>query len=218
MTRFDFTSPLLTTRGRWISSRALALFGLLALAGASQLTTGCGPKAVRGSDVAGLDDAAMGTGLDKADLKRMLETNLSSLQTSAAVKRWEGEERPPVSVLPIRNETTEHIEGALDALISDIESSLVNAGHVRVISAQDQPELVEKVRAQQTDAYDQSQIAQWGTQVGAKYFVTGKVYTVDERQDGERRVQYFLFMRVLEAATGDILWQNKTSVTKAIVN
>jgi PBP1b-binding outer membrane lipoprotein LpoB len=53
--------------------------------------------------------------------------------------------------------------------------------------------------------------------VGARYFITGKVYTVDERQQGERRVQYFLFMRVLAAETGDILWQNKTSVTKAIV-
>jgi uncharacterized protein (TIGR02722 family) len=196
-----------------------ALFGRAVMGAALAATVvGCGPKAVRGSEVAGLDDAAMGTGLDKADLKRMLDGNLQSLQSSAAVKRWEGEERPPVAVLTIRNETSEHIDSALDALLSDIESSLINAGHVRVISAQDQPELIEKVRSQQTDAFDQSQIASWGTQVGAKYFVTGKVYTVDERQDGERRVQYFLFMRVLEAATGDILWQNKTSVTKAIVN
>jgi uncharacterized protein (TIGR02722 family) len=178
----------------------------------------CGPKAVRGSDVEGLDDAAMGTGLDRTDLQRMLKTNLDSLQTSAAVQRWQNEDRPAVAVLNIKNETSEHIDGALNALISDIETSLINAGHVRVISAQDQPELMEKVRAQQTDAFDQSQISSWGQQVGARYFVTGKVYTVDERQDGERRVQYFLFMRVLEAATGDILWQNKTSVTKALVN
>lgn len=181
-------------------------------------TVACGPKAVRGSDVEGLDDAAMGTGLDRADLQRMLKTNLDSLQTSAAVQRWQNEDRPAVAVLSIKNETSEHIDGALNALISDIETSLINAGHVRVISAQDQPELMEKVRAQQTDAFDQSQISSWGQQVGARYFVTGKVYTVDERQDGERRVQYFLFMRVLEAATGDILWQNKTSVTKALVN
>jgi penicillin-binding protein activator len=199
------------------TSRFLVLLacGLTTLAGSM---TACGPKAVRGSEVAGLDDAAMGTGLDRTDLKGMLDTNLASLQSSGAVKRWEGEDRPPVAVLTIKNETSEHIDGALNALISDIETSLINAGHVRVISAQDQPEMMEKVRSQQTDAFDQSQIASWGQQVGARYFVTGKVYTVDERADGERRVQYFLFMRVLEAATGDILWQNKTSVTKALVN
>lgn len=160
----------------------------------------------------------MGTGLDRRDLQQMLKTNLDALESSAAVRRWEGENRPTVAVLSITNETSEHIDGALKALVSDVETSLVNAGHVRVISAEDQPELIEKVRSQQSDAFDQSQIASWGQQVGARYFVTGKVYTVDERQDGERRVQYFLFMRVLEAATGDILWQNKSSVTKAIVN
>lgn len=180
--------------------------------------TGCGgPTAVRGSDVAGLDDAAMSTGLDRRDLQQMLKTNLDSLQASGAVRRWESENRPTVSVLPIRNETSEHIDGALDALISDVETELVNAGHVRVISVADQPDLVEQVRSQQTDAYDPSKVASWGQQVGAKYFVTGKVYTVDERQSGERRVQYFLFMRVLDAATSDILWQNKSSVTKALV-
>jgi penicillin-binding protein activator len=190
-----------------------ALLSTAALGGA----TACGPEAVRGSEVGGMDDTAMGTGLDKKDLQRMLKINLDSLESSAAVKRWEGEERPPVAVLSIRNETSEHIDGALSALISDIETALVNAGHVRVISAQDQPELMEQVRAQQGDAFDQGKVASWGQQVGAKYFVTGKVYTVDERHDGERRVQYFLFMRVLEAATGDILWQNKTSVTKALI-
>lgn len=178
----------------------------------------CGPKAVRGTDVEGLDDSAMGTGLDRKDLQRMLKINLDALEASAAVKRWENEERPTVAVLTIKNETSEHVDGALNALISDIETSLINAGHVRVVSTQDQPELIERVRAQQGGAFDQSQVASWGQQVGARYFVTGRVYTVDERHDGERRVQYFLFMRVLEAATGDVLWQNKTSVTKALVN
>lgn len=178
----------------------------------------CGPEAVRGSEVAGLDDAAMGTGLDRRDLEDMLSKNLQGLQSSAVIKRWEGEDRPAVAVLSIKNDTSEHIDGALQSLISDVETALVNGGHVRVISAEDQPELIDKVRAQNSDAFDQSQIADWGQQVGARYFVTGKVYSVDERNDDGRRVQYFLFMRVLEAATGDILWQQKQSVTKALLD
>jgi hypothetical protein len=43
------------------------------------------------------------------------------------------------------------------------------------------------------------------------------VYSADERQDEERRVQYFLFLQVIEAATGAIVFQNKSSVTKALV-
>ena len=56
---------------------------------------GCGgPKAVRGEDVAGLDDQAMSTGLDKRDLQKLLHQNMDALQASAVVKRWEGENRP----------------------------------------------------------------------------------------------------------------------------
>ncbi len=176
-----------------------------------------GPRAVRGEDVAGLDDQAMSTGLDKRDLDKMLRENLAALQTSAVVQQWEKEDRPAVSVVPLRNETTEHVDSALDALISDIETTLVNAGHVRVISLQDQPKLVEEIKRQYSGAFDPSQVAKWGKQVGARYIVTGKVYSTDERQAKERRVQYFMFIQVLEVETGEVRFQHKTAVTKALI-
>jgi uncharacterized protein (TIGR02722 family) len=179
---------------------------------------GCGgPKAVRGDEVAGLDDQAMSTGLDRRDLQKMLHENMQALQTSAVVKAWEGENKPAVAVIPLRNETSEHIDSSIDALLADIETTLVNAGHVRVISMEQQPALVEEIKRQYSGAFDQSQIAGWGKQVGARYVVTGRVYSNDERQSGERRVQYFMFIQVLNVETGEILFQHKTAVTKAII-
>ncbi|HEX6274541.1 MAG TPA: penicillin-binding protein activator LpoB, partial [Polyangiaceae bacterium] len=92
----------------------------------------CGPKAVRGSETPGLDDQAMSTGLDKKDLEKLLSENMKALQAAPVIQRWSQEDRPAVAVIPLRNETTEHVEGTLDALIGDIETTLVNAGHVRV--------------------------------------------------------------------------------------
>jgi uncharacterized protein (TIGR02722 family) len=204
------------SKRRAIQSVAITLAGLM-LTGATVTGCGGGAKAVRGSDVKGLDDAAMSTGLDKRDLEQMLHENMESLQNSALVKRWEGENRPAVAVLSMRNDTSEHIDSVLQALITDVETQLVNAGHVRVISRDSQPEMIAEVNKQQSDAFDASTVARLGSQVGARYFVTGRVYNADERQSGERRVQYFLFMRVLDVQTGDILWQNKADVTKAIV-
>jgi uncharacterized protein (TIGR02722 family) len=179
---------------------------------------GCGgPKAVRGDEVAGLDDQAMSTGLDRRDLQKMLHENMQALQSSAVVKAWEGENKPAVAVIPLRNETSEHIDSSIDALLADIETTLVNAGHVRVISMEQQPALVEEIKRQYSGAFDQSQIAGWGKQVGARYVVTGRVYSNDERQSGERRVQYFMFIQVLNVETGEILFQHKTAVTKAII-
>jgi uncharacterized protein (TIGR02722 family) len=187
------------------------------MVGATWLVVGCGPKAVRGEDVEGLDDQAMGTGLDRRDLQKLLQENMKALEDAPVIKRWEGESMPAVAVISLKNETTEHVESSLDALISDIETTLVNAGHVRVISMEQQPKLIAEIRQQYSGAFDPSQIATWGKQVGARYIVTGKVFTSDERQGKERRVQYFMFIQVLEVETGQILFQHKSAVTKAII-
>jgi uncharacterized protein (TIGR02722 family) len=179
---------------------------------------GCGgPQPVRGEETPGLDEEAMGTGLDRRDLQKMLHDNMDALQSSAVIQRWQSENRPPLAVLPIRNDTSEHIDSSLDSLISDVETVLINGGHVRVISHENQGALVDEVRRQASDAFDQSTVSRWGRQVGARYFITGKVFANDERRDDERRVQYTLFMQVLEAETSEILFQNKASVTKALV-
>jgi uncharacterized protein (TIGR02722 family) len=199
--------------------RGLKLLALVASGLALAPLAGCGkPTPVRGEEVEGLDDEAMSTGLDRRDLQKMLHEVMDAMQSAPVVQRWQTESRPTLAVLPIRNETTEHVDSALQSLISDVETTLINGGHVRVISHENQGDLIEEVRRQQTDAFDQSQVARWGQQVGAKYFVTGKIFGVDERHDDERRVQYSLFMQVLEAATGDILFQHRASVTKALIN
>jgi len=182
------------------------------------LALGCGgPQPVRGEEVAGLDQEAFSTGLDQRDLQKLLHENMEALQQSAVIRRWEQENRPTVAVMPIRNETSEHVDSALQSLITDIETRLVNAGHVRVISLQDQPQLMDEIRRQYTDGFDPTKVAAWGKQVGARYFVTGKLFSNDERNEAERRVQYSLFIKVLDAETSDILFQNKTTVTKALV-
>src|SRR5687768_11458546 len=177
-------------------SRLGRRIALVLVLGVSVAATGCGPKAVRGEEVEGLDDQAMSTGLDRRDLQKLLQENMKALESAPVLKRWEGEQMPAVAVLPLRNETTEHIESTLDALISDIETTLVNAGHVRVISMEQQGKLIAEIRQQYSGAFDPSQISTWGKQIGARYVVTGKVFTSDERQDGERRVQYFMFIQV----------------------
>ncbi|MDD9937642.1 MAG: penicillin-binding protein activator LpoB [Myxococcales bacterium] len=195
----------------------LKLGAALSIAGAL-LLAGCGgPRAVRGSDEPGLDYHAMSTGLDKRDLQQMMKENMDHMRNSAVVQRWMQENRPAVSVLPIQNETSEHIESALNALISDIETELINWGAVKVISLQNQQKMMEEIRRQYTSGFDQTQIAHWGKQIGARYFVTGKVYTTDERVEDQRRVQYYLFLQVLNVETGEILFQKKTNTTKAII-
>jgi len=192
--------------------RALAVCAVVTASGCSHAT-----RAVRGSDEPGLDYAAMSTGLDRRDLQQALNENLEKLRTSYVVQRWSAENRPAVSVLPIKNETSEHIDSALSALISDVETKLIEWGGVRVISLENQQDLLAEIRRQYSEGYDQSNVSRWGKQIGARYFVTGKVFTTDERVSAQRRVQYYMFMQVIDVETGEILFQNKSAITKAIV-
>lgn len=200
---------------RVLRAMKFAACGLMTVA-----ALGCGgPKAVRGSDTPGLDYQAMSTSLDRRDLNQMWRENMEKMKSSRVYQVWGSENRPPVSVLPIQNETSEHIDGALGALISEIETELVNTAPVRVVSMESQKQLMEEIQRQQHSqgAFDAAQVASWGKQLGARYVISGRVYTTDERAPNARRVQYYLFIRVLSVETGEVMFQNQAAVTKAIL-
>lgn len=178
----------------------------------------CGPTYVRGTDNPELDEYAMSTGLDKKDLENLFDQNLNSLMESAVVAKWKVESEPPiVSLFPIANETSEHVRDQLDALASKMETKLINGGFVTMVDHARQNELIAEVQRQQSGAFDEAQSAEVGRQLGAKYFLTGKVYDSAEKNDKERRVQYFLFMKIVEIETGVIRWQNEANLTKGLM-
>lgn len=201
-----------------LSRFSLALTGLTLAAA----FTGCGgPAYVRGSDNPDLDKAVMSTGLDKVDLEQLFKENSKSLVASAAMTRWkdaakDGKEAS-VAIFPVKNDTSEHIDDQLNALLADFETELVNSGNVTVISRERQMQLVQELKFQQSAVFDQDKAAQLGRQLGAGYFITGKMSASDEKTDGERRVQYMLYMQVIEVETGAIRWQNKATLTKGLI-
>lgn len=193
------------------------------LLAAAPLLLACsgGPSYVRGSEMKELDEYAMSTGLDKRDLEGLFEQNWASLEGSGLVQEWrgaaQGGTKHTVAVFPFANETSEHIDSQLDALLSKVETRLVNSRSVTVIDRERQKQLVEELRVQSSAAFDPARSAQLGRQVGAQYFVTGKVHDSAERTGEERRVQYFLFMKVVSVETGAIEWQNEAALTKGLV-
>ncbi len=94
---------------------------------------------------------------------------------------------------------------------------MVNSGLVTVVSVERQQQMIAQVEQQHGGGFDPAHIAEYNKQLGAQYYITGKVYTSDERAGGERRVQYFMFMQVIEVATSAVVWQNKASFTKALI-
>jgi uncharacterized protein (TIGR02722 family) len=184
----------------------------------SVVAAGCGGNYVRGDEVAGLDDYAMSTGLDKRDLEKLFDENMKSLMESAMVSRWKNQSEPPVvSIFPIANETSEHIREPLDALAAKLETQLINGGIATVVDHAQQERLIAEVQRQQGAAFSEADSAEVGRQLGAAYFLTGKIYTSSEKVDDEKRVQYFLFMKIVEIETAVIRWQNEANLTKGLI-
>lgn len=191
------------------------------LAASLLMASACKPTYVRDTEEPNLDNYTMSLRFDRKDLDRLYNDNIKKMLTSGIVKTWEKQSAlgnaPVVAVFPMRNETSEHISPQLDTLLSKFETDLVNKTPVDVISHERQPQLIAEIKRQQSSAYNPQRLATYGKQLGAQYFVTGKVYDVAERIKDERRVQYFMFVQVINVETGAIKFQNESKLTKGLV-
>ena len=191
------------------------------LVAALAAASGCKPKAIRGGEGTenpNLDNAAMSTGLDRVDLNDLMKKNLANLQGAPIWQQWRGAaQQPVVAIWPIKNDTTEHLDDQMLTLLSDIETELLNSGVVAVVSRERQEETMREANLQQSADFNPTLAAKIGQQVGAQYFITGKLQAVDERINKERRVQYSLFLQVIEVETSLVRFQTKSERSKAIV-
>ncbi|MBV9946504.1 MAG: penicillin-binding protein activator LpoB [Myxococcales bacterium] len=205
------------TRGLLVPCALRSAFALaVILAGAG----GCAHRGyVRGSDDPSVDEPAMSTGLDKDDIERTLEKLLNEMRESPVMLEWRTRaaqsDRQTVAIAPFINETSEHIDPQLDAMLGETETWLVNSGVVRVVSQERQAEMIRQVEGDRHPVFDPNHIPQYGKQLGVKFYVTGKIGAADERTRKARRVQYFIFMQVIDTETSEIRWQEKAYITKA---
>jgi penicillin-binding protein activator len=204
------TSP----RRRSPTLTLLSLCVLTLLIAACQTT---GYTINRGDDPT-LDEPAMSTAFDRRDLEHLFQKNMTNLMSSRFMNSMNSvNPRPTVAILPFLNDTSEHIGPSLQALLSKIETSFVNDGRLVPVASERRDAVLAELNLQQGGAFDPVRAAQTGRQLGAHYFITGKVYDVAERTSDMRRVQYFLFMQVINVETGVIEWQQESAVTKALV-
>lgn len=176
------------------------------------------PKYVRDEDEPRLDEYTMSLRLDRRDLERLYDDTIHEMLNSSIARQWDqASSSPNVAIFPMRNETTEHIDKELMALLSKYETDLVNRTNAAVISHQNQPELIDEVIAQQSEVYDPTEVTQYARQMGAQYFITGRVYDAAERVDDQRRVQYFMFTQVINVETGQIHFQHESELTKGLI-
>lgn len=182
---------------------------------------GCVAQASRGgvgTDNPDMDRAAMSVTLDRDDITYLVSDYLGRLENSPFWQQTvRGAARQPVvAIWPIQNSTTQHLDDQMLTLLSSIETALVNTNSVTVVDRSRQFELANEIGIQQGAPFDRASAQKLGRQLGAKYFFTGKITSVDERLNNVRRLQYSLFLQVIEIETGVIRFQNEVTRSKAL--
>jgi hypothetical protein len=176
----------------------------------------CGQEVVRGADDPSIDAHAVSTGLDKEDMKRSLRDTLNKLRASPIMNEWRTTNPAPiVAIFPFQNSTSEHIEPSLETILSEAETWLLEANAVRVVS----------VSARGDDSRGRRS-AERRVQPGPRCEIRKAArrevlhhrqgFRPDERSESMRRVQYFLYLQVIDVETSEIRFQAKSEITKAV--
>jgi TolB-like protein len=193
---------------------------LAALVSSLLLALACAPQAMRGGEGTenpDLDAPALSIKLDREDINYLVADYLKALEGSRFWREVvEAQDRPLVAIWPITNETTQHIDDQMATLLSSIETALVNTGDVKVVDRARQEALVREIGMQQGAAFNPASAQRMGRQLGVQYFFTGKISSVDEKLSGFRRIQYSLFLQVIQIETGIIEFQNEVTRSKAV--
>jgi hypothetical protein len=194
-------------------------FVLLFVFAAALVACGSSQSIVRGAHEPDVDAPAMSLGLDKDDVQRALKKVLDKLRTSSLMLAWQRDRgEDTVALAYFRNDTEQRVEPQLEAMLSETETWLVQSGAVTMI-AREQPVTIARqagdaafFRFQARD--DDVSLARIGRQRGVKYYVTGKLQSSDETWQEAHRVQYWVFLQILDSDTGAIRFQEKAEVTK----
>ena len=164
------------------------------------------------------DNGPRVAGLDYRDLQEAASATLQSLFASGRLDRKDGQ-MYVLTVGRVANDTPQHFD--TDTLTSYITEELMNSGKVMVTSAMaakasNRDDMVYGARTARGNAeFNQNTGAQTGQLVAPTHTVYGKVIQRELRMDnGDKQVEYYLQMRIVEIANGLQWWQKQEFIGK----
>jgi hypothetical protein len=139
----------------------------------------------------------------------LLTTLHALMMASPLPERWASEDQPTVAVLALIESTENGSASELALLVPDVETVLVNGGHVRVISTQGRPGPVHAIHGPDISVADASDVLAWGDQIDAQYIVLADTCALEPP---EPSADYILLLQVLHTDTGAVVYENGATV------
>lgn len=164
------------------------------------------------------DQGPMVAALDYRDVQLAANEMLQSLFRSGRLDRADGKQYV-MTIGKVKNDTMQRFD--TDILTSYITEELMNNGKVMVTSAMaatadNRDEMINAARSVRNDAeFNQSTVARTGQLVAPSHSLYGKIIQRELRMDnGDKQIEYYFQLRIVELATGLQWWQKQTLIGK----
>lgn len=152
---------------------------------------------------------------DFSDKKKIVDSLVSSLRQ---VKFIDTSSRPVVVVYGVQNRTSEHISTKL--ITDDIREALMETGQFRFINKQQRENIAKETDYQYGGAVDPTQRVLLAKQAGAKYMLTGTLYSIEKEEPKQVRLKkktlnyYKLHLELTDLESGLVEWTKGVEIIR----
>jgi len=202
----------LRVKGEWNMRKCIALVSLLALVTA--LGSGCARLETR------YGDATQETVIDNTtswtDMQQMAEAMVDDLLTFPPMVEVTNQRRPVIMVLPIKNNTAEHID--LESLNNTIETRVLRSGKYRFADREKLQDALKEMGLADPSLgiVNPETAAKAGKVIGAEYMLHGTI-TGDKKYVKQGTVNYYkLTMKLTGVETNIVEWINEKEILKQV--
>jgi uncharacterized protein (TIGR02722 family) len=144
------------------------------------------------------------------DLKMMAEQMVQSIAELAVIKHRETP--PKIAMLDVGNRTSQHID--TEGIVDKIMVSLLKTGTVRFVDREVLKEMAKEKALVETQRIDVQDAVELGQLVGADYFLTGDIMSIEKRKGTTHTAYYNLTLRLIDVNTSEIIWADEKEIKK----
>ncbi len=143
------------------------------------------------------------------DMKMLAEKMVMSISEADLPETGE---KPKLAFLRIGNRTSQHVD--TEGISEKILVSLVKLGKFRVMDRKLLKEQAQEIALVANQRIDVAGAVKLGNLVGANYFLTGDIMSIEKTKGATTLAYYKLTMRLVDIQTSEILWADEKELKK----
>jgi len=146
------------------------------------------------------------------DLQMMATAMYNSILTSMSNFADPGEEKKIIALLPVKNKTSEHIN--TEDIADKLQIHLLKSGTMRFVDRSNLSAITEQFDLSGSGLMDPNTVKSAGKVLGADYFMSGNLSSIEKRDRKKSLTYYRLSMNMIDTETDEIVWADEFELKK----